>query len=269
MDAIFNAINKEAQFTLEMLCAGYTQIRNANLARKGIYFQAFTSLSTGFERIGKIILLLDYAINNNNNFPDLTYMKEEIGHDIYKIYNNIVNIKNKYNFVFEHIQELNESIYIDILQILSRFSKGDRYSNIDLIVNVRNYNDPISEWYDKIDKYIIENKINKYKINKIMNEANLVQKLISDIASVHFTDEKEKEVNTPYEMYLKNNINNLVGPYRQLYVYHISRYFVEMLINIEHCVREKGKITIPDFWEIFRIFNCDDSLAKNRKVLKS
>ena len=58
----FNALLKEAQFTKEILGAGATQIRNANYARKGLYFQAFTSLSTGFERIGKLCLMLDLLL---------------------------------------------------------------------------------------------------------------------------------------------------------------------------------------------------------------
>ncbi|ULQ61031.1 hypothetical protein K7I13_07200 [Brucepastera parasyntrophica] len=73
---VFDALLKEAQFTCEMLCAGYTQIRKANYARRGIYFQAFTSISTGLERIGKLSLILDYGIKNNSSFPNLEYMKK-------------------------------------------------------------------------------------------------------------------------------------------------------------------------------------------------
>ena len=77
---------KEAQFTCEMLCSGYSQIRKANYAKKGIYFQAFTSLSTGFERICKLCYILIYAIKNNSQFPDKTKIKSIFGHDILKIY---------------------------------------------------------------------------------------------------------------------------------------------------------------------------------------
>jgi hypothetical protein len=49
---IFRALLREAEFTKQMLASGATQIRAANYATKGIYFQAFTSLSTGIERIG-------------------------------------------------------------------------------------------------------------------------------------------------------------------------------------------------------------------------
>jgi len=60
LNETFKALLKEAQFTNEMLGSGATQIRNANYASKGVYFQAFTSLSTGLERIGKLCLMLEH-----------------------------------------------------------------------------------------------------------------------------------------------------------------------------------------------------------------
>jgi len=45
MTSIFNeqfkSLLKEAQFTKEMLGSGETQIRKANYAKKGAYFQSF------------------------------------------------------------------------------------------------------------------------------------------------------------------------------------------------------------------------------------
>ena len=51
LNRTFNALCNEASFTKDILGAGATQIRKANYAQKGMYFQAFTSLSTGLERI--------------------------------------------------------------------------------------------------------------------------------------------------------------------------------------------------------------------------
>src|SRR5258706_11400069 len=81
----FKALLKEAQFTKEMLGSGATQIRKANYATKGVYFQAFTNLSTGLERIGKLCLMLDYYIETNGRFPDSKYFRK-IGHNLSLIY---------------------------------------------------------------------------------------------------------------------------------------------------------------------------------------
>ena len=78
----FRALVNEAMFTKDILGAGATQIRKGNYAQKGMYFQSFTSLSTGLERIGKLCLMLDYYIEHGGHFPDFRYLKNEIGHDI-------------------------------------------------------------------------------------------------------------------------------------------------------------------------------------------
>ena len=147
MEKIFNALINEALFTGEMLCAGYTQIRKANYAKRGTYFQAFTSLSTGIERIGKLNLILSYAIDNKGNYPTNKYIKDSIGHDLVEIYKDVKEQNTKYGFKFQFLDNLDDKIYQDIIELLSRFGKGDRYSNIDLIVGSSNYNDPITVWY--------------------------------------------------------------------------------------------------------------------------
>lgn len=118
-----------------MLCTGVTQIRKANYSRQGIYFHDFTSLSTGLERAGKMCLILEHYIRSGGKFPDNKFLKNEIGHDIAAIYQKLIRIKKEYQFEFYYLQDLEEDIYRNILDILSRFAKGDRYSNIDLIVN--------------------------------------------------------------------------------------------------------------------------------------
>jgi len=86
IDVMFDALVKEAQFTREMLGAGATKIRIANYATRGVYFEAFTSLSTGLERIGKLCLILDRLIETRDGLPDLSYLKTKIGHDLTLLY---------------------------------------------------------------------------------------------------------------------------------------------------------------------------------------
>lgn len=57
MNPPFYALLEEAKFTREIPGSGVTQIDRANYAQKGIYFQAFSSLSIGLERIGKLCVI--------------------------------------------------------------------------------------------------------------------------------------------------------------------------------------------------------------------
>lgn len=263
-----DALCKEALFTGEMLCAGYTQIRKANYASRGIYFQAFTSLSTGFERIGKLCYLLIFAIEQNGHFPTNSELKKVFNHDILKLYQLILEFKNANNIEYSFLQDLDKPIYQSILKILSRFGKGDRYANIDLLVDEINYEDPISVWYREVDLVLFRDKIPESKKKKIEMDAALMHSLTSDFVMIAHTGEDGEEINEVFEGSLRTGINTAVAPYRQLYIFHIIRFFVESLHEIECIVNRKQLFDVPYFIDIFRVFNNEDSYFKNRKTIQ-
>jgi hypothetical protein len=263
---LFDALNKEAQFTCEMLCSGVTQIRKANYAKRGIYFQAFTSLSTGLERIGKLCLILDYSIKNNGNCPEDNYLKNKIGHDIEKIYQNVLELKQEYQFNFHFLQDLNLDIYQTILSILSRFGKGDRYSNIDLIVNKRTYDDPIRIWYEQVDLYFFRNSVSLRKKKRIRNNSQIISQFMEPFTRVRHTGEDENDILSVEDASYRTGVFEAVGPYRQLYTFHIIRFFVEILDCLQYKIIKEYRFEIPYFSEIFRVFYNDDSYIKSRKT---
>ena len=263
----FDALCKEAQFTVEMLCSGYTEIRKANYAKRGVYFQAFTSLSTGFERIGKLCYLLIYAIEHGGSFPTDNDLKNVFRHDIIKLYELILEFKNKHDIKYDFLQDLDKPIYQSILNVLSRFAKGDRYANIDLLINNRSYDDPISVWYKDVDLVIFQEKISDKKKEKIKMDASLVHYLTSNFVMIRHTGEDGKEINTAFEGSLRTGINDAVAPYRQLYVFHIIRFFVESLNMVESVFNHQNFFEIPYFKDFFRVFYNDDAYMKGRKTI--
>lgn len=267
MNEIFNALLKESQFTSEMLSAGYEQIGKANYTQKGIYFQAFTSLSTGIERLGKICIILECIIKNNGNLPKEEYMKREIGHDLEKIYCRIKGIKEKYDIKLNGLQDLEGNIYKKIINILSRFGKGDRYSNIDLITNKQNYVDPITAWYKEIDLEIFDTKIKKSQKDYIKSTSKFLDNILSEDSMVVHTGENGNEINTIYEYNYQSQIYYAVEKYRRIYVYQIIRYFVEILIYLQYFIQRNNIYEIPFFSEIFYIYYWDEKYIKRRKTL--
>lgn len=263
---LFDALNKEAQFTCEMLCSGVTQIRKANYAKRGIYFQAFTSLSTGLERIGKLCLILDYSIKNNGNYPEDDYLKKKIGHDIEKIYQKVLELKQEYQFNFHFLQDLNLDTYQTILSILSRFGEGDRYSNIDLIVNKRTYDDPIRIWYEQVDLYFFRKSVSPKKKKRIRNNSQIISQFMEPFTRVRHTGEDENDILSVEDASYRTGVFEAVGPYRQLYTFHIIRFFVEMLDCLQYKIIKEYRFEIPYFSEIFRVFYNDDSYIKSRKT---
>jgi hypothetical protein len=266
LNETFNALNKEAQFTKEMLGAGATQIRNANYASKGVYFQAFTSLSTGLERIGKLCLMLDHYISHNRQFPDSSYMKNRIGHNIAAIYQQSKAIVARYSLTMTFLQHLGDPIQQGILSVLSEFALGDRYSNIDLLVGGRHQNDPVAAWFRQVDQPIYESRVPQKRKAAIQRKAAAVGSILASHVMVLHTSESGDEVTDLEQASHMTGVYEAVAPFRQLYVVQVIRYWSELLGLLQYKAMEAGGEDIPHFGEIFALFYNDDSYIRTRKT---
>jgi hypothetical protein len=262
----FKALANEAMFTKEMLGAGATQIRKANYATRGIYFQAFTSLATGLERIGKLCLMIDHYIETGGKFPDLNYMKKEICHDLSLIYNKSQSIVECRAISFDFLKSLDHAIHQNILKVLSDFNEGDRYSNINLLVGRKGGDDPVSIWYENVDKVIFDTVIRAPRKSRISHNARLVEEPMGPIALVRHTSETGTDITTVEEASFRTGLFEAVAPRRQLFVLQIIRYWVELLRELQFTAMKIGKEEIPFFDEIFSAFYNDDAYIKTRKT---
>ena len=264
--ATFNALNKEAAFTWEVLGSGATQIRSANYASKGVYFQAFTSLSTGIERIGKLCLMLDHYISHNKQFPDSAYMKKQIGHDIVAIYQKSTTIIAKHSMTMRFLQNLDDPIRQAILSVLSAFAQGDRYSNIDLLVGGTHQNDPIASWFRRVDEPLYRTRVAQRKKDAIEESSAAVASVLGQYAMVLHTSETGDEITDLKEASLMTGIFEAVAPYRQLFVLQVIRYWSELLCSLQFEAMKIGSQDIPFFNETFALFCNSDSYIRTRKT---
>lgn len=265
---IFRAFLKEAMFTKEMLGLGATHIRKANYATKGVYYEAFTCLSTGFERIGKLCLILDYYINSSGALPDFNYMKKEIGHNLVKLYSKSCTVAQNHNVNFRFLKNLNEDIYQRILKILSDFALGDRYSNINILSQSPQQNDPVSNWYYSIDRFILENYVSDKKKLKIDANAKLISVTVKDFMFVRHISETGETITDVEVASRQTGIQEAVAPFRQLFVLQMIRYWVELIKSLGFKAQKINteKLEIPYFSEIFGGFFNEDSYLKSRKT---
>ena len=262
----FQALLREAQFTKEMLGSGATQIRNANYATKGIYFQAFTSLSTGLERIGKLCLMVDHYIETGGDFPSLTHLKHEIGHKLEALYKKSQAVVAKRSITLRFTKDLSNPIHQAILRLLHSFAEGDRYSNIDLLVRNTKSDDPISRWFNEVDQPLFDERVSARKKREIARNASLGAQLLGPHASVLHTSETETEITDFEEGSLRTGIYEAVAPHRQLCVLQVIRYWVELLGQLEILAQRLPGEDIPSFGEVFALFYNDDSYMKTRKT---
>ncbi len=259
----FLALLKEAQFTKEMLGTGATQIRRATYASKGIYFQAFTSLSTGLERAGKLSLMLDFYIDSGV-FPDKEDVKK-IGHNLQLIHSKLNAIVAKRKLTDEFLNELSGPVHLAILRVLSEFAVGARYSNINLLVNDSRQSDPISLWHTTVSEPLFETKVSKARRDTIRRNAHLAEALLGPVSSVLHTSETGSMITDMRDASYRTGMHEAVAPYTQLCVLQIIRYWTVVVSSLQYLAMNKSD-DIPHFSEIFALFYNDDSYLRTRKT---
>lgn len=261
----FRALIREATFTKEILGSGATQIRKANYAAHGIYAQAFTALSVGLERIGKLCLMLDHYIENDGRFPDFNQLKNQIGHKLEVLHTRSAEIAKRRGIEFRYLAALDHPLHTYVLRVLHNYADGDRYSNINLLIGAKQQDDPIAAWFSHVDEFIWDNLIKERRKQQISRNADKCHRLMSRGVVFH-TAETGELINTYRDASFRTGKFEAVSPYRQLYVLQIIRYWVELLWELGGRAQALGREEIPYFGEIFGGFYNDDSYLKSRKT---
>lgn len=260
----YYALLREAAFTKQMLGAGATYIYAANYALHGMYFQAFSSLSVGLERLGKLCVMLDHAIDNNGAFPNDAQMRG-VGHDLTILYTRSQSIKASRGLNFKFLQDLSDPIQISILQTLSSFAKGDRYANIDLLARGKQSKDPIEAWARLVDEVLYREKISSKKQASIEEKATQSSAL-DDCSFVFHTAEDGTPIESYGDAALRTLKHEAIAPYRQLLVLQIIRYWVELLCDLEIPARNVKPDDVPFFNEILGPLCNSDAYIRTRKT---
>lgn len=267
----FKSLLHEATLTNEMLAAGATQIRNANYAARGVYFQAFTSLATGLERIGKLALILDHIADGHGALPDTVFfkhLKHKVGHNLRAIYSALREAQARRNMRVRFLSSLDHPIHSAVLSVLHDFAMGDRYSNISALAGTQQRDDPLATWHKTVDLPLFETSVKEHKKAEIRAKASAIGGVLGPYAMVLHFSELGSEITDLTEASYRTGVTLAVAPYRQLCVLQVLRYFVEILWCLEGLAHSAGSNDVPAMGEIFAAFYNDDTMFRSRKTWK-
>lgn len=267
MTPTFWAFLNEAQFTKELLAIGVTQLYKANYATKGIFYQSFTCLSTGIERIEKLCLILDYFIVNNGMLPQENYVRKH-GHQIMALFQACREIAERQKIKITFACDLNDEIHQAILRILSNFSESSgRYSNINILLGKEAGEiDCMHQWHKMVDLELYEQRIPSRKKLEIDKRATIIGTYMEQFSAIYFTTEDAIELNDPVEASRRTGIWEAVAPYWQLYMLQIILFFTQLLRELGYKAMSICPMDIPYFGEIFGLFYNDDAYFRGRKT---
>ncbi len=141
-------LEQEGLLAQACLCNGLTALRRANLGdKKGLFYSAFFELSIGFERVLKLVLILDHMARNKLVPPDSKTV-EDYGHKLRSLFDATKAVCATHSVTALDAFQAG-SLSIVILEFLDDFAHpGGRYSNINKLTGHKHQElaDPIAQW---------------------------------------------------------------------------------------------------------------------------
>ena len=165
----WQAINRECHSVRMLIGPSADELLNANFAEGiGHYYTAFFGLSTGIERLAKLVLIADYIIENNGESPDTTIIKS-YGHDLIKLLDKVEEITTRLQLNLKYERPRND-ISTAIIDCLNSFANGGRYGNLDFLSNsnFNNEQEPLNKWWRKVANPILDKHCSDEKTKQII-----------------------------------------------------------------------------------------------------
>ena len=266
MNATWQALAREAASAAEHMAFGVTVLGRANYAQHAYYAQAFFSLSIGFERCGKIALVVDHALENDGAFPPSHALKD-YGHKLKELVDHTDEIAKK-----RQIEAVRPSstIHDGIMEALSDFATNlTRYYNLELLASnaaVAVQGDPIEAWFERVTKPILDAHYQQRYRERHARNARLVEALVDGFALVRHHTEEGEEINTVYEGAALTGAAEFARPWERMYVMQIARFMAIVVSELGLAAQMARLKDVPYLSEFFAIFRNDDAYFRGRKT---
>ncbi|MGU8111842.1 hypothetical protein ACV1WV_07990 [Serratia marcescens] len=266
----WHALRREALLVRHLIGSGATAIGKANYADKmGEYYTAFFGLSVGLERLSKLILVANYAIENKGRMPNEKILMK-FGHNLIKLIDEVGEVSRKMQLTLRYSRPTKE-IYQKILACLDSFAdaRRGRYANFSSLDNPNlTSNEPINKWWGEVAECILEmHYYGKVAQRRVEGRAELNDAKISQFTMVLHTNESGSTMQDVKSTSIRNGKNAIVQKWGRYYSLAITRWLVMVLSELTHVACYKhGIYAFLGFNEYFDCYTVDDEFLKTRKI---
>ncbi len=284
---IFTLLQNEAALMEGCLSIGLTALRSATVEDKSKYYSGFFNTSIAFERLMKLIVVVDHMLSHDFIPPTKKELTKH-GHDLNDLYQLSVEIANRADITMppqDSLYQLSveianrtditmlprDSIEGKILNFLSKFAKFSRYYNLDSLNSRPSKDvDPLTGWEDIINQIIEEDVPNK-KLKAKMDIAESISNRIEDITFIMLHG-MSGELLTCHEFLSLTEKQLLASPYLMVRVFKILKPLIEIISALGDTGFYKRPphiphmLYIPIFGEtLIAHFMADDATIKRKK----
>lgn len=263
----WRATQQEAQLAAEQICTGITALGRANYAQKGYYTQAFFGLSIGLERMGKLIFIADYAIQQHGAYPaDATLRK--ISHNVLSLLSECEKISQRLDPKRHFPTRPNGQIHQAIEEIISLFATRLRYYNLDYLTGKgENRQDPMRLWWEKVAIPICAKHYSKRQQEKDEAVGRTLEGDLGNMCLIRQATEDNNAIGDLFSAYTQSRVALTVQKYGRLYTLQIVRWLTSILFELSHEGAYKHNISsLAGLNEPFVMFFNDDPFLLRRKT---
>ena len=225
---------------------------------------AFCSLSIGFERSLKLILLFDFALKNAGNMPAIKSIRT-FGHDIEALLTTVDSISNLY---IEDSSFSFSIIHRNIFKVLNTFStNSNRYFNFDFATNEATPTsvDPIRDYYDKVTLEVAKIHYKQFQRDKDNLKSVVIESILGNYSTLLHHSESGKPLSSLGDASKNASLVDKTKPWARMYILQIARYIASIISGIETQTYQKHIETIPLASEIFSVFRQSDDCFRRKK----
>lgn len=264
-DKSWRAIANEASTAAEHFGIGVTALGRANYAQQGYYAQAFFALSVAIERSGKLVLLLDHALDHKGEYPNQKAIRS-YGPDLAALLRRAESIGAKHNTSEDRESLPGGSIHDGIVETLTEFARNvTRYYNLDVLAGGAAAEGPIEAWRRKVTEPVLAEHYRPQHRAKREENAREVAQLLQGGAYVRFHDETGSVVDSVYEASRLTGESEFARPWERMYVLRIARFLGSTLATVGDAAGREG-LSVPHMAEFFAIFGNRDDYFRSRKT---
>ncbi len=266
----WHALGREASLVRHLIGSGATALGKANYAdQMGEYYTAFFGLSVGLERLAKLILVADYAIDNNGNMPEEKVVRK-FGHKLLDLTNAADTISNKRNINLNYGRP-NSLVSVKILECLDAFAdaRRGRYANFASLDDPNlSSEEPIGKWWDVVAEAILQQHYyGKLSQKRVEENAAMIDSLMAPVTMVIHTDESGRTMRDVKSASIRTGQTKIVQKFGRYHALTIARWLSDLLSKIANIACHQHNI--GGFFginEYFYSYTVDDSFLKTRKV---
>ena len=265
----WRTLGREAELAAAQVALGITVLGRADHKRLGDYTTAFFGLANGLERLGKLIVITDHAIENHGKFPTNDYLKHTFRHDLNPLLDACEAISTKRTSSSPRLKRPNEAVHKGIVQCLNEFAKLTRYYNLDLLTGgqAARVPEPVGAWWKRVGEPILSLHYKRVQRKKDRAEANSLNELMNGRVLVLAHSETGESMNDLTALVQRAGATRVVQKYGRLYVLQIVRWLSYLISDLAHHATYTHRIGhFLGLEEPFVLFLQDDDVYRRRKT---